>query len=163
METQNRAIRGDGARASEPRPMDPIPVPRDPMRSPAEDRSLGELFTELSDEVRSLVRQEIALAKVELKEKVTSSAVNVGLMVGGGLVAYTGAFALVAAVILLLGLIMPYWLSALIVGLAVVGLGYALVQKGQKGLAQTNFSLERTAQTLKEDQKWAKDEVNDMR
>jgi uncharacterized membrane protein YqjE len=164
MAIEDRSFRRDGPpRVNDPMPRDPIPVPRTPMRTPADDRSLGELFSELATELRTLVRQEVTLAKVEVQDKASKASRNVGLMVGGGLIAYVGVFAVVAAVILLLGSVIPDWLSALIVGLVVIGTGYALLQSGRKGLKQTNFSLERTAETLQEDKQWLKEEVKDLR
>ena len=158
-------IRRDGTRANDSVPRDPMrePIPREPMRAPAEDRSLGELLSELTDEVRTLVRQEVTLAKVELKEKATRSGRNIGMIAGGGIVAYVGGLAVVAAVILLLGLIMPYWLSALIVGAVLLLAGYAIAQKGLDSFKEMNFKPERTTQTLQEDKQWIKEEVKDMR
>lgn len=154
-----RTFRRDGSRMGEPMMRDPIGIPREPGRSPVDDRTLGELFSELTDEARTLVRQEIALAKLEVRDKATRSGRYVGLAAGGGLIAYVGLMALVAGVILLLGTFMPVWLSALIVGVVIAAVGYSLVQKGIKGLKTMNFSLERTVETLQEDKRWLKEEM----
>src|ERR671912_3004275 len=68
-----------------------------------EERSIGELFAELSQKTTTLVRQEIQLAKVEMTQKASRVGKNVGFLVIGGVVAYTGLLAVVAAGIIVLG------------------------------------------------------------
>ncbi len=130
------------------------------MQQRRDDRSLGELFAELTRELTALVRQEAALARTELTEKATTAGKNVGVLAAGGAVAYAGFLALLAALIIGLGQLgVPWWLSALIVGLVVAGIGYALVQKGLKALKQLNLAPQQTIETLKEDKEWAKEQV----
>ncbi len=130
------------------------------MEQRRDERSLGELFAELSRELTALVRQEAALARAELTEKATTAGKNVGVLAAGGAVAYAGFLALLAALIIGLGQLgVPWWLSALIVGLVVAGIGYALVQKGLKALKQLNLAPQQTIETLKEDTEWAKEQV----
>ena len=127
---------------------------------PRDDRSLGELFSELTRELTALVRQEVALARTELTQKATTVGKNVGFLAAGGAVAYAGFLALLAALIIGLGQLgLPWWLSALIVGLVVAGIGYLLVQKGLTALKQLNLAPEQTIATLKEDKEWAKEQV----
>ena len=127
---------------------------------PRDDRSLGELFSELTRELTALVRQEVALARTELTQKATTVGKNVGVLAAGGAVAYAGFLALLAALIIGLGQLgLPWWLSALIVGLVVAGIGYLLVQKGLTALKQLNLAPEQTIATLKEDKEWAKEQV----
>ncbi len=126
----------------------------------SDDRSLGELFSELTRELTTLVRQEAALARAELTEKAATVGKNVGFLAAGGAVAYAGFLALIAAVIIGLGQLgLPWWLSALIVGLVVAGIGYVLVQKGLTALKQVNLAPQQTIETLKEDKEWAKEQV----
>ena len=129
-------------------------------RQTSDDRSLGELFSELTRELTTLVRQEAALARTELTEKAATVGKNVGFLAVGGAVAYAGFLALIAALIVGLGQLgLPWWLSALIVGLVVAGVGYVLVQKGLKALKQVNLAPQQTIETLKEDKEWAKEQV----
>ena len=131
-----------------------------------EDRSLGGLFKDLSTEAVTLVRQEIDLAKAEVMEKIA----HVGTMgrsiaVGGGL-AFAGGLALLAAVVLgltsLLSRFMsPWlamWLAPLIVGLALAGVGYAMIRTT---LARHDRSLlpEKTAESLQENKEWLKSKI----
>ena len=70
------------------------------MAAHADDRSVGELFAELAREMRTLIQQEVQLAKTELAEKAAGIKTGTGLLVVGGLLAYGGLLALVAALIL---------------------------------------------------------------
>lgn len=72
------------------------------------DRSIAELFSELSRKTTALLRQEVQLAKAEITQKASRVGKNVGFLVIGGVVAYTGVLALVAAGIILLGRVIPY-------------------------------------------------------
>ena len=124
------------------------------------DRPLGELFAELSRETSTLVRQEMALAKTEMSQKAAQVGKNVGFLAIGGAIAYAGFLALIAALIIGLGQLgLPWWLSALLVGLAVAGLGAFLVMKGLKALRQADLSPRQTIETLKEDKEWAKEQI----
>src|SRR5438309_8858318 len=99
-----------------------------------EERSLGELFSQLATETTTLVRQEIQLAKIELGQKASQVGTRVGVIGLAGAVAYAGVLALVAALILFLGEHMPYWASALLVGAILVGVGYWLTQQQLQAL-----------------------------
>ncbi|HEX2914259.1 MAG TPA: phage holin family protein [Chloroflexia bacterium] len=130
------------------------------MEQQRSERSLGELFSDLSREITSLVRQEITLARTEMGQKVTSVGKDVGFLAVGGLVCYAGFLALVATVIIILGQIgLPWWLSALIVGVVVVGIGYFLVRRGLDALKRENLAPKETVDTIKEDVRWAKEQT----
>ena len=122
------------------------------MQQTSDDRSLGELFGELSRQMTTLVRQEVELARTETTAKVTGAAKNVALLAAGGAVIFLGAMALVDATIsLLASLGIPVWVSALIVGAALVIVGYFLVQRGLQALRQQDLAPRRTIETIKED------------
>ncbi len=130
------------------------------MEQRRDERSLGELFAELSRELTTLVRQEAELAKTEMSQKAATVGRNVGFLAAGGAVAYAGFLALIAALIIGLGQLgLPWWLSALIVGLVVAGIGGFLVQKGLRALKQVDPAPRQTLDTLKEDAQWAKRQV----
>lgn len=74
--------------------------------------------------------------------------------------AYTGVLALVAGIILVLGLLVPHWLSALIVGLAISAVGAFLVVKGANTLRREDPAPRETVETLKEDREWLKNQTN---
>lgn len=125
-----------------------------------EDRSIGELFGQLSQDMTLLFRQELQLARVEMSEKISQLTGNLVSVVAGGFVAYVGALALVAA--LILGLhdvaeISP-WVSALIVGAIFAVAGYVMLNRGLKELKRVDLSPRRTVETLKDDVQWAKEQ-----
>lgn len=124
-----------------------------------QEPSLGELFSELSQEASTLIRQEVQLAKVELSRKAARAGKEVAFIIAGGAIAYGGFLALIAAVIMGVGEFLPGWLSALLVGVIVAGIGYLLLQKGLSNLKEINPAPRRTIETLKEDKEWLKQQV----
>ncbi len=124
-----------------------------------DDRSLGELFSELAQETTTLVRQEVNLATTEMTQKASRAGRHIGVLAAGGAVAYAGLLAILAAVIVLLNNVMPLWLSALLVGIVVALVGYFLIRKGLDALKREDLSPRQTIDTLKEDQQWIKDQT----
>jgi xanthine/uracil permease len=125
-----------------------------------DERSLGDLFSDLSRETTTLVRQEVQLAKAELTQSATEAARGIGMLVAGGAVAYAGLLFLLLAIVF--GLIeagWDPWLSALVVGLVVVVIGAVLVLRARESLKPANLAPRRTVETLKEDQEWAKEQI----
>jgi xanthine/uracil permease len=125
-----------------------------------DERSLGDLFSDLSRETTTLVRQEVQLAKAELTQSATEVARGIGMLVAGGAVAYAGLLFLLLAIVY--GLIeagWEAWLSALVVGLVVVVIGAILVLRARESLKPANLAPRRTVETLKEDQEWAKEQI----
>lgn len=130
------------------------------MQPGRDDRSLGELFAELAQETSTLVRQEVELARAELGQKAGQIGRDIASLVVGGAVAYTGLLAIVAAVIVALAEAgLPWWLSALLVGVVIAGVGVAMVMRARTSLQQADLAPRRTVETLKEDREWAKEQV----
>jgi xanthine/uracil permease len=125
-----------------------------------QERSLGELFSQLSQDVSSLFQQEVRLAKVEVSQKATEAGKQAGIIAAGGSIAYAGFLALLAALILGLSEFMAAWLAALIVGIIVAGIGYFLLQKGINDLKNVNPAPEQTIKTIKEDGQWLKQQIS---
>src|SRR5918997_2524635 len=124
-----------------------------------DNRSLGELFSELAQDTSTLVRQEVTLAKTEMSHKASRSGKHIGVLAAGGAVAYAGLLALLAGVIVLLDNVMPLWASALLVGVVVAVVGYLLVRRGLDALKREDFTPRETIETFKEDQQWAKEQT----
>jgi drug/metabolite transporter (DMT)-like permease len=125
----------------------------------SEEQSLGELFATLARDTSTLVRQEVQLAKVEMTQKATTAGKNAGFVAAGGALAHAGLLALIASAIFALANALPMWLSALVVGLVVIGVGYLLAQKGITALKRIDPAPQQTIATLKEDQEWAKQQM----
>jgi hypothetical protein len=125
-----------------------------------DERSLGDLFSDLSRETTTLVRQEVQLAKAELTQSATEAARGIGMLVAGGAVAYAGLLFLLLAIVF--GLIeagWDAWLSALVVSLVVVAIGAVLVLRARESLKPANLAPQKTVETLKEDAAWAKEQI----
>ncbi|HEX5387320.1 MAG TPA: phage holin family protein [Gemmatimonadales bacterium] len=125
-----------------------------------QERSLGELFGELSEDMTLLVRQEIQLARTELSDKISHASRDVMSLATGGVGALLGALAIVAAVILFLTQVVGIvaWLSALIVGVVLGIVGYIMLRGAFKDLKRVDPKPQRTIQTLKGDFEWAKEQ-----
>jgi hypothetical protein len=124
-----------------------------------EEQSLGELFSELMGETSTLIRQEVALAQVEITNKAASAGKNVGYLVVGGAVGYAALLVLLAAVVAVLANFIPFWASALIVA-AVVGMtAFMLISSALAELRKTDLTPHESVRSIKEDAKWLKDQV----
>ena len=123
----------------------------------ADDRPLAELMRDLSQQSTELIRQEIELAKAELRAKGKSAGVGAGMFSAAGLIALFGVGALTACLVLALATAMDAWLAALIVAvvyLAAAGIA-ALVGKGKVQEA-TPPAPEQAIASTKEDVQWTK-------
>ena len=123
------------------------------MHQLSQDRSVGELFGQLTQDLSLLVRQETQLAKTEIQEKISRASRDMVSLAAGGVVALIGGFAITAAVILLLvdpvGL--APWLAALLVGALLAGGGYMMLRGGLRELKQLDPAPRRAVESIKED------------
>jgi hypothetical protein len=129
------------------------------LREDLRDHSFGDLFKQLSEQTSALVRQEVALARTELKEKGRTAGFGAGLIGAGGLLGLGAFGALTAALILVLALWIDAWIACLIVT-AVYGAGAAILALAGKGKVQAaSPPVPETIETLKEDVQWAKTRI----
>lgn len=139
-------------------------APADGRTPAASEPQLGELFRQLAQDSATLVRQEMALAKAELRENVKSVARDTAKIAVGAVLAAVGALVLVLFLVLLLGdALGRYWLGALIVGVLFAIVGAALAMGAMKRLKQDSISPDQTLQTLKEDRQWLQSEMKQVR
>ncbi|MFS0894180.1 phage holin family protein [Microbacterium sp. 179-I 3D3 NHS] len=126
-----------------------------PSEAKAASTSLGDLLSEVSRDISTLMRQEVALAKAELKESATRSAKGAGLMGAAGYGALMAIFFLSVALWWALGTLMGGGWSAVVVAViwAVIALILFLVGRGQitqvEGAPQTVETLKEIPETLK--------------
>jgi Putative Actinobacterial Holin-X, holin superfamily III len=130
------------------------------MQMQKEERSLGDLFSQLAADTGTLVRQEVALAQTELTAKATSVGKNVGFLAVGGLVGYAAVLAILAGIIIGLSYFMPAWLAALLVGVAVGVVAFMMISSALTALKETNLKPEETVESIKEDAQWLKNQVS---
>ena len=126
-----------------------------------QERGIGELFGQLSEDMTLLVRQEVQLARAELSEKLSRLTTNLVSVIAGGFVAYVGALALVAALILALNDLanISPWVSAVIVGAVLAIAGYAMLRRGVSELKRVDLAPRRTVENIKDDVQAIKDDV----
>lgn len=129
----------------EPRPMPtPVPTPDDP--------SIVGLLRQLSREVPALFTKELALAKAELQNSLSSLKTGIAAVAGGAIVLLAGFIILLMSAVYGLSTVMAPWLAALIVGVVVVAIGFAMLQSGKKQFDPSHLKPDRTLDALNKDQ-----------
>ena len=125
--------------------------------------SFGELVSRLTTQTGVLVRQEIALAKAELRETGTTLARDSARAGTGLMIAWTGTLSLTAALVVgLAQLLDNYWLAALIVGGVFVIVGSIIAKSAMAAVKLRGLSPKQTVETLRQDADWAKDQMKSL-
>ncbi|HET7275016.1 MAG TPA: phage holin family protein [Longimicrobiaceae bacterium] len=131
---------------------------------PRAEPSLGDLFKELARESSSLIRQETALAKAELRENFRSLAKDLAKLAVGGALLLLAFIILNAFLIVLIGDALDnYWLAALALGILYLLVGVGLVISGKNGLERDDLKPDMTLQTLRDDKAWVQEEVREIK
>jgi len=124
----------------------------DKRATPLNERSTAELVKLASEQVSTLVRNELKLAQAELARKGKHAGIGIGLFGGAGVFAVYAGGTLVATVVLALALVMPAWLAALIVGVALLLVAGVLVLIGRSQVMKATPPMPQTAvESVKED------------
>jgi divalent metal cation (Fe/Co/Zn/Cd) transporter len=135
----------------------PSPEPRSRLSLEEDPRSRSAIVSDLWQNTEHLLGQELDLLRAELDQRTRMARNDLVEFSLAGAVAYTGALAFVAAVILLLAKRLDPWLAAMIVGLSALAVGYGMFRHSVKKLSQRDMvprkaveSVETTAHTIKE-------------
>jgi uncharacterized membrane protein YqjE len=121
------------------------------------EQSTGDLVKQLSQQVSTLVRQEVDLAKSEMGEKGKKAGVGLGILGGAGVAALLALGSLTALLILLFDLGMPAWAAALIVTVLWAAVAGVLALQGRDKVKEVGKPIpEKTAESVKEDVEWLK-------
>src|SRR6476661_98611 len=121
------------------------------------DRSIGELVASLSQDLSTLVRQELDLAKAEMTQKGKKAGLGLGMFGGAGVAALLALICLSLTAIVVLNAWMRDWLAALIVTLVWAGVAAVLGLRGRRELHEIDGPIpQETKETIKEDIEWAK-------
>lgn len=116
------------------------------------DRSIGQIFKDLTSDLSTLFRSEIALLKLEIKDTATKLGTGGALFAGAVTFALLGvAFLFVTITLGLVALGVPAWLSALIVTLVLFGGAVVLGLMGKKKFAAVNFIPSESIDHIKGD------------
>ena len=132
-----------------------------------DSRSLGALLTDLSHNLSTLFRQEIALARAEVSEKLHQAGAGVALLAAGAMIILIGLFflaqALVFGLVALLEIWLPaeiaVWLGPLLVGIAAGVLAWSLLARGRRQLRAERLAPQRTVESLREDAALARQQL----
>ena len=133
----------------------------------ADDRSVGSLMKELTDETRRLFRQEVELARAETTEKVARMTEGARTAAIGSAIALAGLFILMTAInrgvtslfSQVMSVEVAIWLAPLVLAAVLVVIGYSMIKGGTSKIRQTSLAPHKTAQSLKEDKEWLKDRM----
>ncbi len=124
------------------------------------ERSLGELFQELSQDTSTLIRHEIALARVEMTDRVSALARDAALIAAGGVLGHAALLAAAAALIMgLVQLGLQGWLSALIVAAILAVAGGVMAASGRAALKRRTLTPVETLDSIKETAQWLKNQT----
>lgn len=123
---------------------------------PIQDESIGGLLRGILMDVRTLIREEIALARVELRDhlgRARTAAISFGAAAAA--LAAGGMLLLIAVSLGIADLLdWPAWSGFLIVALLLSGLGVVMVMAGRKQLRGVSAVPTETVSTLKENSEW---------
>ena len=117
---------------------------------PQSDSTTG-LLSRLVDEVSTLLRKELALAKAELSESINQAKLGAISLAAGGAVLFASLLVLLAAATLALAHVVSDWLAALIIGVIAAVVGYVMLQSGKKTVEASRLKPERTQDALRRD------------
>ena len=138
------------------------------MSTIAEPGNIVDLLKRLRDDTTVLVREEVALAKVEVSEKASKLSRNVGYLAAGALVGYSGLVLMLMGLGFLLSQFFQEqgmrdgtaaFLGFLIVGAVIAIISAGLVMKAINALKAQSLKPEQTLETLQEDKQWAQNKI----
>ena len=128
------------------------------MQQTRDDRSLGELFGDLTRSLSTLIRQEVELARTEMTARAGRLSRGAGMVGIGGALLYAAVLGTMAVFILgLVELGLTPWLATLLVTIVVAVVGGLLVASGQDALKKADLVPRRTIETVRDDAEWAKE------
>jgi len=139
-------------------------LPPGPDHQPPPQPGLGDLIRSLADDLGTLLRQEIDLAKMELRRTAGRVAADSAYIGVGVAIAAVGGLCLVLAMALGLGALLgSYWLGTLITGVVLLLVGGGFFYKGLRDLRSGGLMPTQTTESLKENARWARDEAQDLK
>lgn len=128
----------------------------------ATGESLGDTVTGIIQDVQNIIRGEVELAKTEVKEDVGKLGKAAGMIGAAAFLALVGFIFLMLGVTYLLNKSLEMWISAGIVGLALLIIGAILGVVGKNQMQEANMVPDKTIDSLKEDKEWASRQINSV-
>ncbi|HEY4428354.1 MAG TPA: phage holin family protein [Solirubrobacteraceae bacterium] len=125
------------------------------------EQPVGNVVKQLSEDLSTLVRQELQLAQAEMREKGKRAGVGIGMFGAAGIAAFLALGSLTTCLVAALATGMEVWLAALIVTVVYGAVAAVLALTGRDRVAEASPPVpEQTAETLKEDVQWAKTQLS---
>ena len=137
-----------------------IERPDDPSQPIEPEQSLGELLGRVSWDFSELVSTQVELAKVELQQEIAAAGRGAGILTGGALCALLAVVLLSFAAAWGLSEVLPEGVAFLIVGAVYAVAAVVLVPKGKDRLRRVRPVPEKTAETVREDVRWAREQMS---
>jgi hypothetical protein len=134
--------------------------PKDPTLPVEPDESLGDLLGRVSSDFSNLVSTQVELAKVEIKDEIASAGRGAGMLGGGAFCAYLAVVLLSFAAAWGLAEVVPDGVAFLIVGAVYTVAALVLLPRGRDRLTRLRPVPEKTAETVKEDVRWAREQMS---
>ena len=139
---------------------------QDPTSQP---NSIPTLLRDLRDETTTLFRQEVALAKTELKDNASRMGSNIAKLAVGGFVAYAGVIVLLIGLGHLTGVLLvragldegiAAWAAPTAVGLVVALIGWMMIARAKHAMANTALKPHQTIESLRTSKEWAQSKLH---
>lgn len=125
-----------------------------------DDRSLKGLVADLGSNIATLFRKEIQLARAETAEKIGQAGTAVAAIAAGAILALAALLVLLQALVVAIAEAgVPPAVAALVVGVVVAIIAYALVYKGLRDLKANSLAPNRTVDSLKRDADVVKEQM----
>jgi putative superfamily III holin-X len=122
-------------------------------------RPLGAVLASAVDGIRTLLRKQVELAKLEVSAAVGTRAAGAGMMAAAGALALLAFGFVAAAGAAALALVMPTWAAILIVAIVLLATAGVLVLVARRAIRTAPAMAERSKETMKEDARWAKRQI----
>lgn len=167
MATHDPQAREARHRRAEMGAVPPTRSPRGNGTTSTDERTLGELVRELGDDASRLVREELTLAKAEMREKLHVYERNAGKIAVGAVLLLGAVLVLLVAVnrgltallAQFMGVEIAVWLAPLLLAAVAAGVGWSLIRSGKDRIAEEGVAPRRTIDTVKEEKRWIENEV----
>jgi|HigsolmetaAR203D_1030402.scaffolds.fasta_scaffold00033_79 uncharacterized membrane protein YcjF (UPF0283 family) len=129
-----------------------------------DERTVGTLLSDLTHDLTQLFRNELHLAKAEMRGKIEQAGTGMKSMAVGGILAFAGALVLLQAVVIGVDAIIDRWwpqdwVAPLLVGLVVLLIGVSLLRRGQRNLEPRQLAPQRTTESLRRDGQLVREHV----
>jgi uncharacterized membrane protein YqjE len=134
--------------------------PEYPADTAQRDESIGKLIGQVAGDLSKLFRQEVALAKAEVKEEAAKAGKAGGMLAGAGFAGYMVLVLLSFALVFALDAVMPLGWAAVIVAVIWAIIGGVLYVVGRNRMKNVDPVPRQTVETLKEDAQWVRDQTS---